>query len=557
MNRLFSSIKAPIANIFGCCFRKPVVAETVHRNSLYAERNSLYAERNSLYAVHDYVSYTLCSIVARSFEHDMLPLAPSKDPQLLIPVGFIDVASSLLCPVWNDIICPVSRGRNVHLLIADFLSLHYDCIQDTASCAAFVDYFLCMIDWSPPSSAGDLVPLDAELHFLVVALLVCKDLVTFAGTHLKALDALSDEYMSMYIMEHLMGHSYATSAMRASAPDLLSPIGSRSIALANSKSMYHLNYGKEFVCMDTPDSSNHCPHAYFREETSSLLDGVLSPNLVCAGGAPLASLLGGSIKDVDIFLVGFTDASSAIVAISRAAEQIMVNAQRAFHEPTFRFFKTENAYNVSVYSDNIRVDIQFVLRLFADEAQIPLSFDLGPTRITYDGTVFRSCYTADFALAYRVCIPDPLRATTSQRMPKYHFKGFRATLVAEGTDVTHFDALWMSFSRMDNDELLDASCLTRVETILRDREIYIRQLKRSIRRRARVEVDTFSGGDPPAARTEPFGVGQSMVVLVTLSYMCNRKILLFKNKNYAKLHKQLEESKMDPTARLMEPQVWT
>jgi hypothetical protein len=410
-----------------------------------------------------------------------------------------------------------------------------------------------MIDWRPPSSSGDLVPVDADLHFLVVALLVCRDLVTFAGTHLKALDGLSKEYMSMYIMEHLMGHRYATSAMRASAPNLLSPIGSRSIAPANSKSMYHLNYGKEFVCIDTP-GSNHCPHAYFREETSSLLDGVLSPNLVCAGGAPLASLRGGSIKDVDIFMVGFTDVSSAIVAIAKAAGQIAVNAMRAFHEPTLRFFKTENAYNVSVYYHDMRVDIQFVLRLFADEAQIPLSFDLGPTRITYDGNVFRTCYTADFALAHRVCIPDPLRATTSQRMPKYHFKGFRATLVAEDTDVTHFDALWMSFSRMDNNELFDAPCLTRVETILRDREIYIRQIKRSVRRRT--EVDTFSG-DPPVVRNEPRGVGQSMVVFVTLPVMCNKKILLFSDKNYAKLHKQLEESQMDPTARLMEPQVWT
>lgn len=162
---------------------------------------------------------------------------------------------------------------------------------------------------------------------------------------------------------------------------------------------------------------------------------VLGDGLIAAGGAPLRSLTGAKADDIDIFWHGARHdnvVDEATERIVSAIRTVMLNLQQGcFGRDKVFLTKTNGVVTVGMFSEEAVLftnRVQFILRMYERAEHVPLSFDLPPTQVTFDGTDYMVSEAALFAIEHRVTIPNPLRCTTMKRFLKYSSKGFEMCL---------------------------------------------------------------------------------------------------------------------------------
>lgn len=475
-------------------------------------------------------------------------------------------------------------------------------VRDTPSTAAdwparrqslvgFLEYMQQMLDF--PNSGSD----DRRMTRVFAAMGTIRLVLEYAHDFVEGLFRVSERMATSYLREQLLGHEFTSSEARRAALSPWLPEEPR-----EPLCLEPLHFLRMRTREDARDREPPLPGAdlceAFRSVTGGLLQGVLGENLIAAGGAPLSVILGSYMRDVDVFIVGLGDVESAVSAVDSAVKRIDKNARS--QKRMTRWFTpmaqrvaicvTPNTLSIFVFDvfvvdgrkrADVHQEIQIVLRLFSDHAQVPLSFDLGPTRVTYDNSAFRTTEFGRISIQNMLCLPDPLRGTSNERYSKYASKGFETALVARD------DAQARAFEEEEKivavlrTELLNGKCppCTRVSSVLRHVErsnrefvspvndMTVDEQGRVVRIRADPpvesptwELDSFSGCDVCEVVSNVIQNHISRNEPIPSELPGCKMIRLLDAKNAAlgadvtaEISRILEESMADPCARLMSP----
>ena len=267
------------------------------------------------------------------------------------------------------------------------------------------------------------MPLVAEIMDVMISLHDIRE-------YLKAMVPIDPQLPAIYagetLMRNLINKGKSTKAMAGWFVNIadVKPLPKPSAVVTSKTVLAPFNILSRVIapvglCSDAGPSR-------FKRLTWGLLDGVLGPNLVAAGGSVLASLTDSPFSDVDLFFVGIKDRNDATTIMLAAIKKIIDNSSNM----EFKLHVMSGVMTLTArYSDDYQtLKVQFVQRLYKELAQIPLSFDLPPTRFVFDGSHIYGMKSGLYSVVNGITLPDPMMATSPARAYKYDQKGFTYTV---------------------------------------------------------------------------------------------------------------------------------
>lgn len=197
--------------------------------------------------------------------------------------------------------------------------------------------------------------------------------------------------------------------------------------------------------LDAYDEYMDKPREYLDEQFWNIFR---SRGVICAGGAPLSTLLGvaqltsGWAGDVDLFLIRpprARDASSMEEYAAREAnEMAQLTEDVARYLMNVAITRDKNAMMFAYVSRNAltlqfstgMTKIQIMTRPFVSIRHVLSAFDLDPCRVAYDGSLYYITRSAAVAIAYRAYALQPRVHSTLYRVCKYTSRGFACVVPA-------------------------------------------------------------------------------------------------------------------------------
>jgi hypothetical protein len=155
--------------------------------------------------------------------------------------------------------------------------------------------------------------------------------------------------------------------------------------------------------------------------TDGMLTGVLSPNVVLAGGAVRDVLVRAQHNDLDLWVVGCETLAECERVATEAADRVIANGEARGYKTrailtagvlTLVLFTEYNSYPTT------RHTVQIVKRRFVDVMQVLTSFDMDDAKCAFDGTDVHVTHSALVALRSGVSVVNPWVATRSSRHVK-------------------------------------------------------------------------------------------------------------------------------------------
>ena len=170
----------------------------------------------------------------------------------------------------------------------------------------------------------------------------------------------------------------------------------------------------------------------FKEEINAnhpWLEGIVSRNLVAAGGAPVSTIQRAYINDVDLFLVGLSESkcddkiNEVIETLSKAWGVLTV--YRTASCITIRAGQLTGSSGTSGHPL-----VQIILRRYDTISEVIHGFDNGACSVAYDGNQVWFTSVSRVAFELLVMVPDMTRRRNSyeRRLCKYFGRGFGLVL---------------------------------------------------------------------------------------------------------------------------------
>jgi hypothetical protein len=170
--------------------------------------------------------------------------------------------------------------------------------------------------------------------------------------------------------------------------------------------------------------------------TDGMLEGVLGPRVVLAGGAVRDVMVDAKPNDLDLWVVGCANLAQCEAAATEAATRIIENGkQRGYMTRAVLTSSVLTLVLIKPYSPGHTV--QIIKRRYVDVMQVVTSFDMDDAKCAFDGTRVYVTRSAMVALKSGVSVVNPWVATRSSRHVKQ--------LITKGmVHVVPFDASFMA-----------------------------------------------------------------------------------------------------------------
>jgi hypothetical protein len=203
---------------------------------------------------------------------------------------------------------------------------------------------------------------------------------------------------------------------------------------ATFRRMYFSRSLTEYEVNERPRLPNFCTSGgvveAFHAITYGLMRDVLGGDLctLCAaGGSVYNAATGKKPQDVDVFVVvgnGRLSAAArerlAVSAVNAGIRRLLFNAREGQDQVKVRVERTPGVVTVRItLSDERKLKVQFIKRVYALVEQVPLSFDIDVAKWIYDGSHVYCTDSAYRAARSQTFFVNPLMATYAGRFVKY------------------------------------------------------------------------------------------------------------------------------------------